>query len=214
MSTWQVDIILLATQWRTSDLLKCFWFDRIGNIIGLFLHKEIMTSKLKKIIIIGIVLVVLALLGSVYFNTWFKQKMQKVQLGLSEPNFPYKDYTQEELNKMYPQIKYADVETRITPEQTYEKFRQALQENDLEMAIEQLSAESEKYEENARILTDAYQQGKFLEIYQSYPEKIEKSNMYESIAEYYYLEKKGEYNLRQSINFIKDANGDWKLDSL
>ncbi len=173
-----------------------------------------MTSKLKKIITIGIILVILALLGSVYFNGWLKQKMQKVQLGLSEQNFPYRDYTQEELNKMYPQIKYANIETRITPEQTYAKFRQALKDNNLEMAIEQLSRESERYGENAGTLTKAYQEGKFLEIYKEYPEKIEKESMAESIASYYFLEKKGEYNLRQYMGFIKDANGDWKLDSL
>lgn len=173
-----------------------------------------MTSKSKKIIIIGIVLIILTTGGGIYLNHWAKQKMQKVQLGLAEPNFPYRDYTEEELAKMYPQIKYADVATRVAPEETYAKFRQALQENNLELAIEQLSAESEKYWKNVKILTDAYQQGKFSEAYQSYPEKITKSSMYESLAEYYYLEKRGEYNLRQSINFIKDANGDWKLDSL
>jgi hypothetical protein len=115
---------------------------------------------------------------------------------------------------MYPQIKYADVPTRITPEETYAKFRQALKENNLEMAIEQLSKESERYRENVEILTKAYQEGRFNKAFESYPEKIEKSTMYESMASYYYFRKEGKINLKVHVSFIKDANGDWKLDSL
>lgn len=173
-----------------------------------------MNPKLKKIIIIGIVLIVLALFGGVYFNTWFKQKMEKVQLGLSEPNFPYRDYTQEELNKMHPQIKYADVETKTTPEQTYEKFRQALKENNLELAIEQLSAESEKYTENKETLTKFYNENKFQEASQSYPEQIWRSNFSESFGQLCYNQKHGDGEYVGCSDFIKDGNGNWKLDSL
>jgi len=168
----------------------------------------------KKIIIIGLMVIILAAALGIGLNIWTTKKMDKVALGLARPDFPYADYTEEELSKMYPQIKYADVPTRISPEETYAKFRQALKENNLEMAIEQLNKESERYKENTEALTQAYEEGRFGQIYNSYPEKIEKSNMYESIAQFYFLQKEGEYNLRQYINFIKNANGDWKLDSL
>lgn len=173
-----------------------------------------MTPKLKKIIMIGIIAVILVAALAVCVNLWTARKMDKVALGLAKSFFPYRDYTEEELNKMYPQIKYADVPTRITPEETYVKFRQALKENNLEMVIEQLDKESDKYRENKEILTNFYNENKFQELYQFYPEKIIQANIYESIAQYYYLRKEGEYNLRQYINFAKDANGDWKLDSL
>lgn len=150
----------------------------------------------------------------IYANKWAGEKMQKVVLGLAEPNFPYRDYTDEELAKMYPQIKYADVPTRVTPEQTYTNFREALRTNNLDLALEQLGRESERYGENAKVLTDAYNQGKFSEAYQAYPEKIEKESMAESIASYYYFRKEGDINLKTHISFTKDANGDWKLDSL
>jgi len=167
---------------------------------------------MKKYFAIIIVLAVVAI--AIFGYKWYETKMKKVELGLAEQNFPYRDYTESELAKMYPQIKYADVETRVTPEETYAKFRQALQENNLEMAIEQLSKESEKYQENTETLAQFYQENKFQELYQHYPEKIEKSSMYESLASYYFLEKIEENNLRQYIGFIKDTNGDWKLDSL
>ncbi|MFH1956805.1 MAG: hypothetical protein ABIJ28_04115 [Patescibacteria group bacterium] len=167
---------------------------------------------MKKYFAIIIFLTVLA--GAIFGYRWYEIKMKKIEIGLAEPVFPYRDYTQEELNKMYPQIKYADVVTRVTPEETYAKFRQALKENNLEMAIGQLSKESERYEENKNDLTQAYKENRFNEAFENYPEKIEKSSMHESIASYYFLEKTAENNLRQYISFIKDANGDWKLDSL
>ncbi len=172
------------------------------------------SSKLKKIIVIGVVMIVLATVGGIYFNKWLGVKMQKIQLGLSESNFPYRDYTQEELNKMYPQIKNADIATRVAPEQTYANFRQALKENNLEMAIAQLSKDSKRYEENKQILTQVYNEGKFQEAFVSYPEKIEKSYMYESIAQYEYDRQENGKVFVNSINFIKNSDGDWKIDSM
>jgi len=174
-----------------------------------------MTPRLKKIIIIGVIaIIVMAVLG-VLLNVWTTRKMDKVSLGLARPDFPYTDYTESELAEMYPQIKYADVATRTTPEETYAKFRQALEENNLEMAIAQLSKESGKrYNENKEALTQAHQEGRFGQIYISYPEKIEKSNMYEARAQFYFLQKDGDETVRYPLDFTKDANGDWKLDSL
>lgn len=173
-------------------------------------------NKTKKIILIGIVVVVLAGLCNFYVNKWMETKAKKIELGLAESKFPYRDYTQEELNKMYPQIKYADVPTRITPEQTYAKFRQALKENNLEMALEQLSGESRGYGESVNTLTNFYNKNKFQELYKHYPEKIKESMLAESIAQYEYDYYSPEYKqeLVGSIDFLKDANGDWKLDSL
>jgi len=170
---------------------------------------------MKKIkIIIGIVILAALVIGGYfYFQNWWEIKQIKIEKGLASEKFPWRDYTQEELAKMYPQIKYADVPTRITPEETYAKFRQALKDNNLEMAIEQLAEESEKYEENKQILTKFYNEGKFSEAYKEYPEKIEKSSMYESIASYYYFRNKEGQDFKIHISLLKDINGDWKLDN-
>jgi len=170
---------------------------------------------MKKIkIIIGIIILAALVIGGYfYFQNWWEIKQIKIEKGLASEKFPWRDYTQEELAKMYPQIKYADVPTRITPEETYAKFRQALKDNNLEMAIEQLAEESEKYEENKQILTKFYNEGKFSEAYKEYPEKIEKSSMYESIASYYYFRNKEGQDFKIHISLLKDINGDWKLDN-
>ena len=170
--------------------------------------------KLKKIIVTGIVVAILVTVGGICANNWVEKKMAKIELGLSSPDFPYRDYTEAELNKMYPQVKYADVETRTTPEETYAKFRQALKENNLEMAIEQLGEESKRYGENVEVLTRAHGEGRFVEAFVDYPEEITRESMAESIASYFYFRKEDNLNLKTHIPFIKNSEGDWKLDSL
>jgi hypothetical protein len=168
-------------------------------------------TTLKKIIIVCAIIIIAAILiwqGIL----WWQTKQLKIQQGLASDKFPYRDYTQEELNKMYPQVKNADVPTRTTPEQTYAKFREALKTNNLEMAIEQLDKDSKRYEENKKDLGNAYKENKFIEIYNSYPEKIEKQYMAESIASYYFLEKRNGKNFRVHISFTKNSSGDWKID--
>ncbi len=60
-----------------------------------------MSKKIWWIIII--VIVVAALVGGVYFyKSWWPQKQAKIDMGLSNNKFPWRDYTQDELNKMYP----------------------------------------------------------------------------------------------------------------
>jgi len=170
----------------------------------------------KKLFYILIILIVAALIvgGFFYCRYWWNMKQTQIKLGLAENKFPYREYSAEKLAKMYQQIKYADVPTRVTPEQTYAKFREALRTNNLEMAIQQLSKESGKYEENKDILSQAYKDGKFDEAYKEYPEKIEESYMYESIAQYEYDRKEDGKIFVNSINFSKDSNGDWKMESL
>ncbi|OIO47373.1 MAG: hypothetical protein AUJ32_03075 [Parcubacteria group bacterium CG1_02_40_82] len=171
---------------------------------------------MKKIkIIIGIVILAALVIGGYfYFQNWWEIKQIKIEKGLASEKFPWRDYTQEELAKMYPQIKYADVPTRITPEETYAKFRQALKDNNLEMAIEQLAEESEKYEENKQTLTQAYKNNIFSDAVKNYPETIWRSNFGDSIGQLCYEQIHEDGKFVGCSSFIKDANGDWKLSSL
>lgn len=174
-----------------------------------------MTKQFKIALVILLVAFIALVAGNYYLQSWTDLKMAKVGMGLAESRYPWRDYTAAELNKMYPQIRYADVPTRVAPEQTYANFRQALKDNNLELAIEQLSKSSrERYAENVADLTVAYNKGEFVEIYKKYPEEIEKSNMYESMAQYYFVEKLNDKITNYPIDFSKNANGDWKMDSL
>ncbi|MDP2709000.1 MAG: hypothetical protein Q8O93_03060 [bacterium] len=176
-----------------------------------------MTKQFKIALVVLLVAFIALVAGNYYLQSWTDFKMAKVGQGLAESRYPWRDYTAEELNKMYPQIRYADVPTRVAPEQTYANFRQALKDNNLELAIEQLSKSSrERYNENKDSLTVLFKENKFAELYNYYPEKIEKASMSETLAQYEFNYYSSEYKreLIGSLGFTKNANGDWKMDSL
>ncbi len=161
--------------------------------------------------------VIAAFFGGFYFyKIWWPEKQLKIDNGLAESKFPWRNYTDAELEAMYPQIKNAAIPTRTTPEQTYASFREALRTNNLELAVAQLYEEGKRYEENSQFLEDEYAASRFKELYGHYSEKIMRANMYEAIAqyEYSYFSKKYSQDLIGTIDFTKNTSGDWKMDSL
>jgi len=171
---------------------------------------------MKKIII---VLAVVAVLVAGFFcwrglgAPWWQVKQIKISKGLANPNFPWRDRSVEELAKLYPQVKNADVPTRITPEETYAKFRQGLKENNLDLVLAQLSPDSSRYDSNVTAIKKAFEEGKFGEIYAKYPEKIDESWTGDTIAQYEFGYQKNEKEYAYTLEFVKDENGDWKFDT-
>jgi len=166
----------------------------------------------KKFVVWFFVVLIIAILavGAFWGHQWLGVKKEKVALGLSEPNFPYRDRTVEELGRLFPQTRYADVATRVTPEETYAKFRQGLKENNLDMVLAQLSTDSERYQENTAALTKAYGEGRFKEIFGKYPEGIKKESMGDSYAQFFFVYDSDSKS--HALEFIKDKDGDWEID--
>jgi len=207
-----------------------------------------MSQTLKNIVVTGVISAIFFVVSGLYFNVWYDKKLAKIEMGFADSIFPYREYTEDELNKMFPQTiePNVDIPTRTTPEETYTKFRQALKENNLQMAIEQLynetgydmfinfwnknnvkitpkmeifakgygGMENKKYEENVKDLTKAYRDGKFMDGYEGYPEKIEKIQMNTTVAEYEYDRIEEEKVFVNSVHFRKNLTGDWKMESL
>ncbi len=133
-----------------------------------------MSKKLFLTAVIVLVAVIFGLASYRYiYMPWREVKQKKISLGLARANFPYRDYSEEDLGKMYPQVQNADVKTRVTPEETYAIFRQGLKDNDLAMVLGQLYKDSSRYEGNVTSISQAYEDGRFSEIYEKYPEVIE-----------------------------------------
>ena len=169
---------------------------------------------MKKFIVVVVVIAALVLAGFISWQnfgaSWWQTKQEKIRLGLANSAFPWSDRTQEELNNLYPQVKNADVPTRVTPEQTYAAFRQALKDNNLQAALDQLYVDSSRYESNVASITKAYKENKFVEIYGKYPEVLTKSWMNETISQFVFVYDDGKSS--HFIDFIKNDNGDWKIE--
>lgn len=167
-------------------------------------------SKTTKIILVIVLLLVLGLAG--FFGArWWQKKMVMIEFGLAEKTFPFRAYTQEELNKMYPQIRYADVPTRVIPEETYATLRQALIEGNIDKAVECFV--EEKRGEWRRSLNEIKEKGLMKEMVGDLGELKEEVKG-EAYAQYSYSYTKNDKVYGGYIEFSKDANGDWKIESL
>lgn len=139
---------------------------------------------------------------------WYLTKQKQVRLGMARPDFPYFKYSQEELNKLYPQYPLEDVKTTQTPEQTYAKFISALKAGDLG-GLEGLFTERKK---NAylEVVEKAKKDGTIGTLLDKLNFSIKQKEVNNSFA-VYRLEDGKENSL---ILFEKNINGVWQIDSL
>ncbi|MEK9183195.1 MAG: hypothetical protein AAB849_01680 [Patescibacteria group bacterium] len=143
---------------------------------------------------------------------WYLIKQREVRLGLARPAFPYAKYSQEELDKMYPQYPNENVATRVTPEQTYAKLIAALKVGDLDEASKQFVAgqQSEWLESLKKIKEKGLLGAMIVDL----DKELGKNMMSGAMAQFMIsIDKDGEKWARP-VDFVKDSNGDWKIKSL
>jgi len=169
-----------------------------------------MTTK-KTIILVVIILVVgvIAFLGSI----WVQNKMLKVKYGSARSNFPYTDYTQEELNKMYPQQIENNALTTQTPEQTHAMFVAALKKGDFDEATKCCFVEGDRVKIKEG-LNKIKNDGTLPQMIKDLDTEIKLNVLTGSKATYDYFVKNDDKNMASGITFLKDENGVWLIESL
>lgn len=130
----------------------------------------------------------------------------KIQIKRGElVNYYGKWYTKEQLKKEFPP-QYYDVPAKNTPEEVYAEFRQALLNNDIEKAL--ILIREEDREEYRKILQE---NGTMEHWGKKLPEKITKESEIGNFA--HYDIDMGTEN-KNTISFLKDENGYWKIDNI
>ena len=143
---------------------------------------------------------------------WYLIKQKEVRLGMARPAFPYAKYSQDELDKMYPQYLNENVPTRVTPEETYAKLLAALKAENLDLASQQFTAEQQS--EWLKSLEKIKEGALLDDMIGDLDQKLNKENAGGSIAQYNIGIKQEGKIWAHAINFVKDSNGDWKIKSL
>lgn len=152
------------------------------------------------------------LLFIIYCYGWFLMKQNLVLSGNARPDFPYARYTEDELNKMYPQYANEKVPTRMSPEQTYAKFIEALKKGDLEEASKQFVLGKQK--EWLASLQKIKEKGMMESFIRDFDKNLIKDSLYETTAQFSIgIENAGNISGRR-IGFLKDSQGDFKIESL
>jgi hypothetical protein len=187
----------------------------ILNQSGLFFKKKKIHMRIK-FFLIALAVFLIGVSSIFLLYGWFMQKQERVLAGTARTAFPYNDYSIDELNTMYPQYVNENVKTTQTPEETYEKFREALRKGDLDGAVSCCfrQGDQEKIREGLakveakELLDNMINDLNELKI--SY--KMDLDN--ESRATYYYSSARGDKELGSSIDFIKNSQGVWLIESL
>lgn len=159
-------------------------------------------------------LITVAVLFLIFFSfSWTLNRQDLVVRGLAKPFFPYFKYSQDELNKMYPQYVNADVATTQSPEETHKLFVSKLKAGDLNGAVEccfVVGGQKDMKESLEQIQKD----GLLSKMVSDLDTTIKRISLDESRAAYSYSVLKNGENFGHRINFIKNSKGVWLIESL
>ena len=180
-------------------------------------NKKIITVVIFLIIIVAIIYV-----AGIEINRWWQVRREYIRMGFASDKFPFRMYTEKELVEMGKWVGeseyYTSIPTRTTPEETYAIFRQALIDEDLDSAVECFV--KEKQDEYKEALEQAKNEGRIPQILSQltelYPRsiKIVKGRNGVNLVTYEVFIIENGKKISNPIPFVKDINGDWKLEDL
>ena len=166
------------------------------------------------IIILAIIVFILGALLIVGGYGWFINKQKRVLTGTANPKFPYRDYSLEELNKMYPQYTdYSGVPDKQTPEQTHALFLAALKKGDFDEAVNCCFRSGDR--EGMKTMLDGVKAKGMLNLMIGDLERdFRRENLSGGKASYSYAVIKNGEKFAGGVSFVKSSDGIWYLESL
>ncbi|MFH1565151.1 MAG: hypothetical protein ABIC82_04890 [bacterium] len=161
---------------------------------------------LKKIIILVIILIVIFFIWFLTLPAPAPEESQSQQEWIDS-------LSQEDLDLIRSfEDNNADIPTRTTPEQTYAALKDALKNEDVEVAVNCFA--EEKREEWKKIFLQLKKEGSMEKLTKELSDDFTKNHMLDSTASYSIPQNIDGEVFVHTITFIKDSNGDWKIDIL
>ncbi|MDP2692394.1 MAG: hypothetical protein Q8O88_01995 [bacterium] len=153
----------------------------------------------------SVLLVVLILGGFVLvFN-----RLLLADMGLASPNFPYGRYSEAELEKLYPENIGEGVATTRSPEETHRLFVEYLKQEDFENAADCCFVK--KYRSDMKkALVSIKEDNELAEMIKDLDVELTQNLLLDTHASFLYKSE----DSGGSIEFIKDKNGVWLIESL
>ena len=144
---------------------------------------------------------------------WFLGKQARVLSGTARANFPYRDYSTEELNQLYPQYFNENVPTVRSPEVTYTLFVAALKKGDFDEAVNCCFRAGDRAK-TLEFLNGVKQKGMMDLMIGDITRDFKQDMMLDTMATYVY---NGTLNSQRSggmMTFRKSSDGIWYIESL
>lgn len=172
-----------------------------------------MTTR-KKIWIVVAIIVPIIILGILYSLGEVMARLERVDQGLARPDWPYSDYTVEELGKLYPQYRNNDdVVTTRTPEETHKLFIEKLKANDIDGALECCVVKG-KWDYLREGLNRDISEGKIQTMISEIENIKKESDWSETVKTYSYMTVYKGYEIGAEIEFRKNNQGIWMITSI
>jgi len=171
-----------------------------------------MSKKKKFWLIVSVVAIVTPIL--IFFAySWVWDRLELVERGLASPEFPYTKYSQQKLEEMYPSHEdNANAPTTRTPEETHKMFVEKLKEGDLDGAVECCFVKDKQ--EEMKLGLQRVKDGDKLELMISDISVVEQEMMLDTIATYFYVGEIDGKKYANTMEFIKNSEGVWLIESL
>jgi len=168
------------------------------------IYKNFTIQKVPKIAIITVVIVVVALVGASLYTDYKIEKGDWIK-------WDNKIYTQKQVEEKWPAWGQF-IEPKNTPEDTYNSFKRAIERGDIDGALEFID-ENDRFEYRAILNDPELSKG-----YQTLPEwseikPDEVENSYRENSAVYFYHVEGE-KYRYRVDFIKNPDGYWKIESI
>lgn len=159
-------------------------------------------------------LITVAVLFLIFFSfSWTMTRQDLVLAGLAKPFFPYFKYSQDELNKLYPQYINIDVATTQFPEETHKLFVSKLKAGDLNGAVECCFVKG-KWGEMRDGLENVKKQGQMDLMINDLDSGIKAETIGDTKSLYFYSIMRDSKKYKEYLSFIKNSQGVWLIESL
>ncbi len=169
------------------------------------MKEEEITNAIKMILKVFGVATLFLVVVAVFFLIYTKIQINRGDLVKWDGRW----YTKEELSQKFPP-QYYEAPAKNTPEEVYAAFRDDLLKNNTEGA---LSLITEKHREEYK---QAFQdKEKFDAWVKRFPVMINQDNVLGNFASYHYYNSTNKTDtMAHPIEFIKNVNGYWEIDSI
>jgi hypothetical protein len=144
---------------------------------------------------------------------WFLGRQARVVSGAARPNFPYRDYSVDELNKLYPQYLNEDVATTRSPEETHDLFVAALRKGDFDEAVNCCFRAGDR-EKTLGFLNGVKEKGMLDLMIGDITRDFRRDMMLDTMATYVYNGTLNGSRSGSMMTFRKASNGIWYIESL
>lgn len=166
----------------------------------------------KKNIFIWLAILILGIVFIFSSYHWFQKKQIRVLNGTARPEFPYNDYSDAELQKMFPHDVENNAPVVQTPEETHAKFIAAVKAGNFDEAVNCCFREGDRVKMKD-FLNGLKKKGQ-INLMLSDIKDIHKDNENSWEATYVYSGTSNGEKVGSFMTFIKTTSGYWYIESL